>query len=529
VVSPHTRYIHFSLKFNAIQISDWISELTQDERFTDKKVKFRKLAGNLKTVGFTQVIDDITEEIKDSLSNSPTLLRYVGYTGRILWDPFHVGYGFTPGPNAHRKVEGLTLDNDFAEALTIEEYAQELERMYDVDISLQPYLYKDGVRMIMPRGDESHSAWLKGHGYNKNTDKIVIVPYSAKANAETILRGMNQEIENTGNKGALPKLSQDDRNLIIASWVQSDDQLYTTEEINNAPVNLNLAHFLVFRQSLVEFLAEKRVISDRTGTAFKNIFGETFYNKITTRIKNKEILAPSHVQLELIYGRIHTEVVNKFGETYNEIMDYINFLFTLQYKIYGLEIMTPLARRAFQTFYTWAGIVKSYDETVNDNPTNLATRVMGKSRDSRPFDYIAEQLNKDKFNVRAQLDLIKNHIDTICSSKALSLNDLLRVELKKKLYFASKPLFDSLEALEPSRVIEPFQIKDSSRVSSIESLLKNLEERFGESPRLSLIEDIVSALNIPNINHHQFSLPNLSFTQIVSERISEYWLHYYFP
>ncbi len=107
----------------------------------------------------------------------PTILRFVDYTGEVLYDPKHIGFGFRPGPNANRKITGnMQLRTEFSESLTTEEYAIELEKAYDVNFPLQVALYKNGELILMPRSTQSHAEWLTEHNHNIKTDKIILLP-----------------------------------------------------------------------------------------------------------------------------------------------------------------------------------------------------------------------------------------------------------------------------------------------------------------------------------------------------------------
>jgi len=101
------------------------------------------------------------------------------YTGVVLYDPKHIGFGFRLGPNANPKISGiLQFREDFPETLSTEDYANELQKAYDVKTPLQVCLYKQGELILMPRTTQSHAEWLKQHGHNIKTDKIVLIPKS---------------------------------------------------------------------------------------------------------------------------------------------------------------------------------------------------------------------------------------------------------------------------------------------------------------------------------------------------------------
>ncbi len=164
-------------RFEDIRLGSWINELSPDYRFKDFKEKMEAIRKNSDIIEFTKKVDLIRKEIKSALDSYPTLLRYMDYTGIVLYDPNHIGFGFRLGPNPNSKIiDNMEFQEDFAEALTTEEYAIELEKAYDVRIKLQVCLYQNGKLILMPRGTQSHSEWLSTQNYNKMADKIVLMP-----------------------------------------------------------------------------------------------------------------------------------------------------------------------------------------------------------------------------------------------------------------------------------------------------------------------------------------------------------------
>ncbi|MBA7484894.1 hypothetical protein ES707_20425 [subsurface metagenome] len=80
--------------FNEIQLSNWISELSQDYRFKDKKEEFEKIRKVTRKLDFRQRIDEITKVIKNVIREKyPNSLRFVDITSIELYDPNFVLVG----------------------------------------------------------------------------------------------------------------------------------------------------------------------------------------------------------------------------------------------------------------------------------------------------------------------------------------------------------------------------------------------------------------------------------------------------
>jgi hypothetical protein len=163
-------------RFNEIQFSSWISELTEDSRFGNQKKEFEKVAQNTEIVEFQDKIEEIRKIIRTQLENYPTLLRFIDYTGETLWDPIHVAYGFIPGPNANNKISSdLKLDDEIPYSTKAEDYAKEMQRIYDTDKPLRLYMLKGG-KLVRITPSQEMGPWLKGRSFDKNTNKIIILP-----------------------------------------------------------------------------------------------------------------------------------------------------------------------------------------------------------------------------------------------------------------------------------------------------------------------------------------------------------------
>ena len=479
-------------KFNAIQLSSWISEMvTQDERIAEIKDSLRKTASSIEKVEFIQVIDSIKEQVRKSFTSSPTLLRYTGATGIVLYDPKHIAYGFRPGPNAHRNVKAdLSLREDFAESLTTEEYAQELERMYDIDISLQPYLLKDGELTLIPRNGESHSLWLEARNHDINTDKIVLIPMDSVTTTAHI-EGILQRIEQNG----VTAITTEEVSSVVANWVRSEDQLYTDQEVDAAPSNPYVSHYLVFRELMKDILLRHNVIARNTITALRSVAGNNVMELLTNLRKDsyRYKSRPDYSDLSMIYGQIKAEIVTRFDKrTQSEIMNEIDFLFDLQYKIYGIpftEFENRFYKHASHTFYSWIGVIQRYDKQnfprISISALSILIGLSDGMLGATLFKLASGEVKRN------ELATINKYIDGICSN--IGLSEVETNLLRNDLEVVSQPYREMLRAAENAE-------------DTIEVKLDNLRQRYPINRKLDLIESIVSLIGIPNIDKRQISL-----------------------
>ncbi|NGX49978.1 MAG: hypothetical protein K940chlam5_01587, partial [Candidatus Anoxychlamydiales bacterium] len=487
--NPKAQRTELASKFDKVRLIDWMIELSPDFRLEGKRTEFTKkqeeLINNKGTIDLLQEVESIKKIVREALSDYPTLLRFIDYTGELVYDPTHVAYGIIPGPHADRNIISDLLSHELQEeystALSIEEYMQELERAYDTDISLQPYLSRDGFLTMIPRSyTESMAEWLESHEHNRNTDKIVLIPANPP---EIHIEGLVKLIAREG----ISSITDKGKSLIISSWIRSDGKLYSAEDIRNALINPNIAHHYIFRDALKNILFKHGVITTDTIRALHDKTGihitDVLYNMglESTEIGYKP--QPSLTDFTTTYARIQADIVQHFDrDRINEIMSEIDFLFNLQYKIYGIDTGNRFSRLASQTFLGWTAMLGEYKiqnfDIVDYKPLATLLGFYGNY-----FGDTVRKLANGKINMQKSSTL-EDYIESILSKVPIS--ERLKTLLRFDLTMIAKPYLDSIKAVE-------------NNIPTIEVKLGELRKQFTNSRRLDLMEDIVSILGVPNI------------------------------
>ncbi|MBA7512392.1 hypothetical protein ES705_04397 [subsurface metagenome] len=282
--------------------------------------------------------------------------------------------------------------------------------------------------------------------------------------------------------------------MVIDSWIRSEGQLYTDEDVRQSEFNLYLPHYRVFRQELVDYLCEQRVIRAKSVAALQEVTGRHVarlvdymsLDPLNERYKSK----PDFSDLSHIYGQIKAEVVRKYDiARQEEIMGMIDILFDLQYRIYGLDVENRFYKYASQTYYGWIGLLQHYDKDSFPRVSLSAlASYMGYSH-----GLISEILSKlERGEIHRQYsNTIYSYIDKICEK--CDLEGTLGTNLRRELELIAKSYLSLIKAVE-------------SEYDTIEVVIDGLRLRYPNNQKLDLIEDIVEILNIPNVDSSKISL-----------------------
>ncbi|KKM72465.1 hypothetical protein LCGC14_1420260 [marine sediment metagenome] len=365
---------------------------------------------------------------------------------------------------------------------------QELERAYDTEVSLQPYLLKDGVITAIPRStSETMATWLERHKHNINTDRLVLIPMvSPTSQIEGILIKLS-----TQEKAVI---SDTETSLVISTWIRSGGQLYSSEDVRNAAINPNLAHYLVFRNALKNILFKYDVITRNSLAALERVVGRQV-SRLVTYMKadptnDHYIQQPKFMDFATIYARLQAEVIRGVdAETAKEIMSEINFLFRLQYRIYGLNVDVKLSLLASRTYLGWTAILNSYKISgfTTVDYSQLA-KFLGHSTDI--FSRAVSRLASGEIK-KQESETIERYINSILLK--VSLSERLKTLLRLELTIMAQPYLNSLRAIEDS-------------LSTIENKIGELREKYPNNRRLDLIEDIITIIGTDNLLTTEVSL-----------------------
>jgi len=350
-------------KFNEIQLSNWISELTQDFRFEDKKEEFERVAQNAEIIEFENRIEGIKQIIRSELENYPTLLRFVDYTGEVLYDPKHIGLGFRPGPNADKNIKDNKFRREFNIALTTKEYATELQRAYDVNIPLQPYLLKAGKFIKMPISSEiSHSQWLTDNHHNIKTDKIFLLPlvdsrYGIRDPLiDSIIDKIQSKLDNPRNQERIWQYLTEAERIYMLNYYDSLDNGLFDKSVDwnpreNSPYILHLKFIF---EGLTKLLYDIGVIDKAYISRVEKIvfagttssMSATLSNLRATPTRNSQFRI-GEASIDKWFIRIENEINRKFGSNPIQkdaalylVKDFINSV----YSLFGFNSKNPLYR-----------------------------------------------------------------------------------------------------------------------------------------------------------------------------------------
>ena len=294
-------------KFNEIQLSNWLRELTQDYRLKDKKSELEAIRQNFKNVDFQIAKKDIISTIRDALQDKKDL-RYVDINGIVMYDPNFVLVGL-PHFNPEQEI-------DIVFNQPIKDFVKDLKKQYytisyDVKLAL---IKGDKIIYIDENSNQHMTRWLIGNGYSKD-ETVYIIPvdkdYNGPLYEEEYWKG-------TGNPSP-----------------------YTS-------------HFSKFREKLQDLLYGPHLISRNTKTATnKFFFPDTHsinYEYLRNTASEMKIGRQFNIEDTMLL-RMQARFLNKLEEHYKEGQmterEYIehtgevNDLFNKQYAIYGYIVANP--------------------------------------------------------------------------------------------------------------------------------------------------------------------------------------------
>ncbi|KKK42691.1 MAG: hypothetical protein Lokiarch_33200, partial [Candidatus Lokiarchaeum sp. GC14_75] len=293
-----------TLKFNEIQVSDWIQELTQDYRFSDKKEKFDNIKDNLKDVGFEKTKKDIISTIKDALRDKKDL-RYVDINGILMYDPNFVLVGL-PHHNPEQEVDVIFNQ-------PIKDFVNDLKRnYYTISYKIKLALLKNGQMIeIDAESNEDMAHWLIKNGYSKD-ETVYILPVDKDYNGPIYEK---------------------------TYWVSGTGvpSPYTT-------------HFDNFRKELKELAYKSGLIIDYTYVATSRLLypnNELFLFNTYSHMSVGHQFSIQDTSLLTMHARALNKLEAHYkagGLTEKEYIQYtneINKLFNEQYSIYGFIVDNP--------------------------------------------------------------------------------------------------------------------------------------------------------------------------------------------
>jgi hypothetical protein len=334
--------------FHKTRMVSWTTQLSQDYRFKSRKEQFEFISKNAGTIEFQGEIEKVKEQVREALEDFPTLLRFVDYTGEIVYDPKHIAFGIRLGPRADIRIASdLIFREEYPPSLSTEEYVNELQRSFDVDSSFQPFLIKNGKIYLMPVNSRTILGnWLKEVGHSIY-DKICLVPTYATATEilmeyiHGIENKINDEIEKRINfqRPCRDFLTETEIEILYDFYSTMDENLYEkVEGVDRSPYSV---HFKFLFDELFTILSKNSIIVDYDHNALSSFIfpsgSSSSYSKKLSKMKNGKSFDIPESSLDDIYLNIWYKIkYSEISESKKKsIISRLDTLFDLQYSLYG--------------------------------------------------------------------------------------------------------------------------------------------------------------------------------------------------
>ena len=400
--------------FNEIRLEDWISELTEDFRFESLKEEFKTVVQNSEIIEFEDKVEAVKQVIRSELESYPELLRFVDYTGEVLYDPNHIGFGFQPGPNAHKNIIDSEFRGEFSEALTTEEYAEELQKAYDVNFPLQPYLLKNGKFIMMPISSEiTHSEWLSDNHHSIKTDKIVLLPLIDPKYGviDPLIVSIIGKVQNNfdSQDRTWEYLSESERVYLLNHYDKLDNGLFDKSERD-----LHVPHLKFAFEEMTKLFADIGLITDSELSLVESIIFDGSEDTFSTTLDNLRINSQLETSIDRWFVRVKNEIDRKFSSDpiQKDVALYLveDFMRSI-YSLFGFTSKNPLYRECRIMYIKIGEILRLAGVThFSDN----------KIGDLNTFSY-APSFNRLKHNPNALMYI--RSLEKIISSLDTALDD----------------------------------------------------------------------------------------------------------
>ncbi|MFX1296923.1 MAG: hypothetical protein ACFFD2_18955 [Promethearchaeota archaeon] len=334
--------------FNDIRVVDWISELTQDYRFEDKKELFESIIKKTEKINFRKRINKITKTIKNILKDEyPSCLRFIDITGIELFDPNFILTGISVQNRLifrgkYNTYDPITpLSENTISSMNTEDVIDYLnQRYYKLSKSVQ-------LAMFMPDGTRIPSSvnlatWLEKNGYSID-DNIAVIPIGQIKESGNGLFEKNGWQEDQGVPSPyypflydfIMVLGKKLESLNIISEERNIEGIYKyTAEINSKILG-------------GKYLITTAADSLRTGDQFK--IGQNTFNKWYVLVREK----------------IESDTSLSEAKKTEALLD-IDIIFDNLYKIFGYASANPYHRQASRTQEALAILL--HDEGVLTGP-----------------------------------------------------------------------------------------------------------------------------------------------------------------
>ena len=420
-------------RFNEIQLSNWIeTDLVTDYRFEGLKEEFEKVLKNAEIIEFEDKVEEIRKIIKIQLENYPTLLRFIDYTGEAVWDPIHIAYGFTSGPNADKKITpNLILDDNIPYSAKAEDYAKEMQRVYDTDKPLRLYMLKGG-KLIRITPSQEMGPWLKAQSFDKNTDKIIILPDVFPAKGQGLFARPTNWVPKSagGNTPSLYTPYFEDFIIELGSFLEKNG-IITAESPKKTHTDREVNKYLYVLGS--DLLGER----NRLSNVLSDFENGRLFELSTARLDSWNVLMKQNL-MKILEAKKITRSLDKL----KMILYKFDGAFSKFYDIFGLsyenkfKLETRLVLRQLATYFS---NIEDPNIKISANAINHLTEIIGcekphsfyssmsdnnepKSRDTivrhliiAPLKYLV-----NKYNLIGSLIIESNEIDLRFSN----INDL---------------------------------------------------------------------------------------------------------